>query len=266
MNYLHNATKKWINVPDMIMNYEDEDFENYGSAKNNNYNIIVDDEDSTISIITNKDTKITTIKSESTTNTASIGDNKEPLKARLPKLNEIYGYDDSHCTGAEGTCTVWLIENLAYLNNIDNINDYRVTDGSITAKIGDVDLDGNITVFDNINIERYLTSYSSCITSEFQKELADVDKDGEISVLDATYLSSYLMGKYYNSSYLYNIDNMKKYSINDSINVNKNIYGYWLLSSNYVIYYNGNIREKSVNSDNFGVRPVITVSKDDLNN
>ena len=103
MNYLHNATKDWNNVPNMIMNYEDENIDyntqrkgatGYGSIKT------IDN----ITIITSKNNE----------ETGRI----ENLKARLPR------YDEAHGTGKcltyeengnkYGSCPLYLAN---YLNS-----------------------------------------------------------------------------------------------------------------------------------------------------
>lgn len=50
--------------------------------------------------------------------------------------------------------------------------------------LGDVDLDGEVTVFDATLIQRSLVSLDQL--SELQKKLGDVDADGELTVFDAT--------------------------------------------------------------------------------
>ena len=43
----------------------------------------------------------------------TMGTISQPLKARLPKMSEINGAD---CVGINGTCPVWLMENITYFN------------------------------------------------------------------------------------------------------------------------------------------------------
>ena len=45
--------------------------------------------------------------------TKTIGTISQPLKARLPKMSEING---AGCVGINGTCPVWLMENITYFN------------------------------------------------------------------------------------------------------------------------------------------------------
>ena len=98
MAELYAGTKDWDNVPDMIMNYTDE---NNGTATDKGYT----------SIITNNGETTITGKPES--NTATVGTASKPLKARLPKESEVMG---AGCTTGEGSCPTWLVENLVYYN------------------------------------------------------------------------------------------------------------------------------------------------------
>ena len=96
MTYLYNGTKNWINVPNMIMNYIDE---NYSGQPESGYT----------SIITNDG--VTTITGKPSTNTTTLGTSSVPLKSRLPKYNELNNvgceiYND-------GSCPDWLIQ---YMN------------------------------------------------------------------------------------------------------------------------------------------------------
>ena len=98
MTYLYNGTKGWTNVSDMIMNYNDES--NYNRAGYGYKGIYTDIE-----------TKITTIVTKNEIDNTLLGNNKEPLKARLPKGSEL-----SSCTATAGSCPVFLVENLKYYN------------------------------------------------------------------------------------------------------------------------------------------------------
>ena len=100
MNYLYEGTKGWSNVPDMIMNYTDEN--NQGN-ETNGYT----------GIITNKNTKETFIISKDGVNSDPIGNINFPLKARMPNQKEI---ENTTCREKVGTCPIWLIENLKYYN------------------------------------------------------------------------------------------------------------------------------------------------------
>ena len=97
MTYLYNATKNWSNVPDMIMNYTDE----------NNTN---DSTKGYTSIITSNG--VTTITGKNGATNTTIGTTSLPLKARLPKESEIKPSDESLCGPAPYSCPEWLYENL----------------------------------------------------------------------------------------------------------------------------------------------------------
>ena len=96
MQELYSGTKDWNNVPDMVMNYIDE---NNGDSEDKGYT----------SIITSNG--VTTITGKPTTRVTTIGTSAKPLKARLPKQSEVMG---AGCT--TGTCPVWLVENMKYWN------------------------------------------------------------------------------------------------------------------------------------------------------
>ena len=102
MTNLYNGTKGWINVPDMIMNYEDE-------------NNKTDDTKGYTSIITDITTKITTItgKQNKTSTSQIFGNTTAPLKARLPREDEVKPSDNSLCTTSDSSCPTWLVSNLA---------------------------------------------------------------------------------------------------------------------------------------------------------
>ena len=102
MAELYAGTKDWDNVPDMIMNYTDE---NNGTATNKGYT----------SIITNNG--VTTITGKPTTNTSTVGTASKPLKARLPKQSEVMG---AGCTTSNGSCPTWLMENMTYWNGAND--------------------------------------------------------------------------------------------------------------------------------------------------
>ena len=102
MTNLYQATKSWTNVPDMIMAYEDE---------NNNGT-----EFGYTSITTNGTTKVTTItgKQNKTSTSQIFGNLAEPLKARLPRQNEVFKeeQDSNYCNYDNASCPTWLVENL----------------------------------------------------------------------------------------------------------------------------------------------------------
>ena len=106
---LYNGTKGWINVPDMIMDYDDE-------------NNKTDDTNGYTSIMTDETTKVTTItgKQNKTSANQTFGNTTEPLKARLPREDEVKPSDNSLCTTSSGSCPMWLVKNLNYWNGVNN--------------------------------------------------------------------------------------------------------------------------------------------------
>ena len=106
---LYNGTKGWINVPDMIMDYDDE-------------NNKTDDTKGYTSIMTDETTKVTTItgKQNKTSANQTFGNTTEPLKARLPREDEVKPSDNSLCTTSSGSCPMWLVKNLYYWNGANN--------------------------------------------------------------------------------------------------------------------------------------------------
>ena len=106
MTNLYNGTKMWNNVPDMIMSYEDENNKNDTTK---GYQTITTDET----------TKVTTITGNQNTPTQyqTFGNTTQPLKARLPREDEVFKEnDDNYCNYNGGSCPTWLVENL-YLDN-----------------------------------------------------------------------------------------------------------------------------------------------------
>ena len=105
MTVLYNATKDWTNVPDMIMDYTDEH-----------------NTDSTIngytSIITDTNTKVTTITGKNGVQNTMIGTSANPLKARMLKLSEAEAVG---CGWDEATCSIWLGDNLVNADSCANL-------------------------------------------------------------------------------------------------------------------------------------------------
>lgn len=109
MTELYKATKEWINVPNIIMNYFDEN-----------------NKDSTTigytSIITDSNTSVTTIvgKQNKTSENQSFGTKTNPLKARLPMESEVtvLGCNIKKTNNSNfASCPAWLVENL-YLDSV----------------------------------------------------------------------------------------------------------------------------------------------------
>lgn len=57
---------------------------------------------------------------------------------------------------------------------------------------GDVNIDGDITVIDATDIQKYIVGLEE-LTAD-SKSVADVDSDGAISVMDATSIQKYIVG------------------------------------------------------------------------
>lgn len=57
---------------------------------------------------------------------------------------------------------------------------------------GDVNIDGDITVIDATDIQKYIVGLEE-LTAD-SKSVADVDSDGAISVMDATSIQKYIIG------------------------------------------------------------------------
>ena len=155
MQELYEATKDWNNIPNLIMNYSDE---NNSSNSTKGY----------ATIITDSETKITTITGKNGASSTDIGTTLLPLKARLPEYNEV---NSAGCTGTAGSCPAWLVESLQYYSapkdkysnnssntsgtDIYNIYGYWLLssqNNALTAfRLG---YGGNVTAFD--------TNYSGC--------------------------------------------------------------------------------------------------------
>ena len=98
MQELYVGTKKWDNVDNLNFQYNDEG--NEENVENGYKQIIVEN-------------GIGKIVSKNLTNFILIGTSIEPLKARLPKYNELI---NAGCTGGDGSCPAWLMENMTYYN------------------------------------------------------------------------------------------------------------------------------------------------------
>ncbi len=64
--------------------------------------------------------------------------------------------------------------------------------GKKDLSLGDIDLDGTVTIMDATGVQRYLAFYDEF--TEKQVQLADTDKDGLISIMDATTIQLQLAG------------------------------------------------------------------------
>ena len=109
MKELYNATKNWTNVPDMNLDYSDE-----GHIANSSKGYGKIETTATGIKITKKDGTTEVTRSGNLTPVIPYETNK-PLKARLPKLEEVYNTDTNdttHCHSNEGTCPAWLTNGL----------------------------------------------------------------------------------------------------------------------------------------------------------
>ena len=129
MTNLYNATKDWTNVPDMIMNYEDE-------------NNKTDSTKGYTGITTDTNTKVTTITGKNGATNTTIGTEELPLKARLPREDEVTSTEAgchiyNNPSADYGTCSAWLVDNLVYQNvssyagsgNTDKYNEINSNNG-----------------------------------------------------------------------------------------------------------------------------------------
>ena len=105
MTYLYNATKGWSNVPDMDLTYTDEN----NSGTNYGYTGIT------------TSNGVATITGKNGASNTTIGTTSQPLKARLPREDEVTSqdagchiYKSSTYLQDYGTCSTWLVENLVY--------------------------------------------------------------------------------------------------------------------------------------------------------
>jgi len=107
MPYLHNATKDWTNIPNIIMNYEDESID-FITQQKGPYGYG--------SIVTTGTTTIITSKTGEETGRI------ETLKARMPRSDEVYGTDKCltllENENADGSCPLWLVN---YLESSDHV-------------------------------------------------------------------------------------------------------------------------------------------------
>ena len=126
MTNLYNATKDWTNVPNMIMEYVDEN----NNGTNNGYTGIT------------TENGITTITGKNGATNTTIGTEELPLKARLPRKDEVTSQDAgchmyNNPSADSGTCSTWLVENLKYQNvssyagsgNTDKYNEINSNNG-----------------------------------------------------------------------------------------------------------------------------------------
>lgn len=96
--------------------------------------------------------------------------------------------------------------------------------------IGDVNLDGKISVDDATDIQKYLASMITF--SSTQESVADADGDGKIGISDVTEIQKYLAGlqsALSNSTVSSNEDYTKIYTADDFTNISNNLSGKYML-------------------------------------
>ncbi len=102
--------------------------------------------------------------------------------------DEDYDFDEWTIDGYDfGINTIEVKKPGYYQNTINFLGaelDYDITVIANAGMIGDVDGDGEITIIDATEIQRYIASLTNFDAK--QKIRADVDGDGEISIMDAT--------------------------------------------------------------------------------
>ena len=106
MAELYAGTKDWDNVPTIELSGQNKYTDEGNSTET--------DKGYTSLEITGG---VGTITGKPTTNTSTVGTASKPLKARLPKRNEVEGTDGNHCIdNHSGSCPTWLMENMTYYN------------------------------------------------------------------------------------------------------------------------------------------------------
>ena len=68
----------------------------------------------------------------------------------------------------------------------------ELSDNSVVYKMGDVNSDGVVSVFDVTEIQKYAARI--CDFTELQLMVSDVNRDGHVDILDATLLQRYVAG------------------------------------------------------------------------
>ena len=146
----------------------------------------------------------------------------------------------------------WLTDNLAQ-GEFKTIN----INGTM-YKLGDVNMDGEITSEDATLIQQY--NSDTIQFSENQMLLGDINSSGNPDVSDSTRVQRFAINLLAYDMYFYNT-----VDTNDNI---KQLSGYWLLNSSstggedstaYAISYIESIQNAYYN-ENLGIRPVITIS------
>lgn len=85
------------------------------------------------------------------------------------------------------------IATLFVLMAVSVFSAFAVEDETKNALVyGDVNIDGDITVIDATDIQKYIVGLEEF--TEDSKSAADVDSDGVVSVMDATSIQKYIVG------------------------------------------------------------------------
>ena len=85
------------------------------------------------------------------------------------------------------------IATLFVLMAVSVFSAFAVEDETKNALVyGDVNIDGDITVIDASDIQKYIVGLEE-LTAD-SKSVAEVDSDGAISVMDATSIQKYIIG------------------------------------------------------------------------
>lgn len=85
------------------------------------------------------------------------------------------------------------IATLFVLMAVSVFSAFAVEDETKNALVyGDVNIDGDITVIDATDIQKYIVGLVEF--TEDSKSAADVDSDGVVSVMDATSIQKYIVG------------------------------------------------------------------------
>lgn len=85
------------------------------------------------------------------------------------------------------------IATLFVLMAVSVFSAFAVEDETKNALVyGDVNIDGDITVIDATDIQKYIVGLEEF--TEDSKSVADVDSDGVVSVMDATSIQKYIVG------------------------------------------------------------------------
>ena len=125
---------------------------------------------------------------------------------------------------------------------------------------------------------KYLNEATSSWTNiPSLNEIYTDDRYGSISLTGRARLpKNSELKSYFSAFYLFNYLNKLQFSTSKTQQVISGIYGYWSITAPvpstadsriyvaYALYYNGGTQSTDINADKYGVRPVITLSKSDI--